>query len=349
MRNTKRLATGAALLTVAAVMLTGCASGGTTASSSGTAAASEPTTIRFALDWTPNTNHTGLYEAIAKGYFADAGLNVEVLPYNGSYPETLIDAGAADFGIGFQDVTTFSMAAGADVQSVMAPIQKWVTAIGVRADNTAVNSPKDLDGKTYAGFGSPSEVPTLSQVIKNDGGTGEFNTVTLGTSAYEALYSGNVDFTVPFKTWEGIQADLNGTPMKYFDYSDYGFPEDYGLLILGNKTWMGENPDVTKKFVQALAHGYQDAIDDPDAAAQVLIDANPTVLTEPDLVKKSQEMLSSTYMLDKDGKFGLQTEEQWAGLGGFYLKAGLLADANGTPLTTAPDWSSFFTNDYMTQ
>lgn len=344
----RHLATGVAVAAVAG-LLTACSSGGAATDTTETSAASgELTPVTFALDWTPNTNHTGLYVAIEKGYFEEAGLDVEILPYNGSYPETLIDAGAADFGIGFQDVTTFSMAAGADVQAIMAPIQTWVTAIGMRADDDTIQSPKDLDGLTYAGFGSPSEVPTLQAVIKEDGGTGEFENVTLGTSAYEALYSGDVDFTIPFETWEGIEAELNGTPMKYFKFTDYGFPDNYGLLVLGNKTWMSENQETTKAFTQALAKGYEDAIADPDGSAQILIDANPDVLTEPELVTKSQELLSSDFMLDENGEFGLMTDEQWTGLGEFYLESGLLADVDGNTLTEAPDWSSFYTNEYLT-
>ncbi|WP_440708104.1 ABC transporter substrate-binding protein [Herbiconiux sp. YIM B11900] len=346
MMKKRHLATGVALAATAG-LLAACSSGASSTESTDGAGDGGLTHVTFALDWTPNTNHTGLYTAIEKGYFEEAGLDVEILPYNGSYPETLIDAGAADFGIGFQDVSTFSMAAGADVQAIMAPLQHWATAIGVRADADEIKSPKDLDGLTYAGFGSVAEVPTLSTVIKDDGGTGEFENVTLGTSAYEALYSGDVDFVIPFVTWEGIEAELQGTPMKYFKYTDYGFPDDYALLVLGNKTWMGENPEVTKAFTQALAKGYEDAIADPDGTAQILIDANPDVLTEPKLVTKSQEMLSSDYMLDENGDFGLMTEERWAALGEFYLDAGILADENGTTLTEAPDWSTFFTNEYL--
>ncbi|MFB2586209.1 ABC transporter substrate-binding protein [Herbiconiux liukaitaii] len=343
----KRNFTAGLAFVATAGLLAACSSGGSAAESTDVAEG-ELTPITFALDWTPNTNHTGLYVAIEKGYFEEAGLDVEVLPYNGSYPETLIDAGSADFGIGFQDVSTFSMAAGADVQAIMAPIQTWVTAIGVRADDDSIQSPADLDGLTYAGFGSPSEEPTLKAVIEADGGTGDFENVTLGTSAYEALYSGDVDFTIPFETWEGIEAELNGTPMKYFKFTDYGFPDNYGLLVLGNKTWMGENAETTKAFTQALAKGYEDAIADPEGSAEILMAANPDVLTEEELVVESQTLLSSDFMLDDNGEFGLMTDEQWTGLGEFYLEAGLLADIDGNTLTEAPDWSSFYTNEYLT-
>lgn len=304
-------------------------------------------TIRFALDWTPNTNHTGLFVAQQQGYFADAGLDVEVLPYNNTSVDTLVDAGNAEFGISTQAQSTFSRASGARTVSVLAPLQHWATGIGVRTDRADIASPKDLDGKTYAGFGDPGESETLRQVIRNDGGTGDFNSVTLGTSAYEAVYSGKADFTVSYFAWEGIEAERAGTPMKYFRYTDFGFPDAYAIVIDGNEDWLKANPDKARKFVQALARGYQFAADDPDRAAQLLIEANPGAFNDESLVIESQKMLAAQYMKDPAGKVGTQTLQQWAGNSGFLYQGGLLAGPDGNPLTTEPDWSTYFTNDYL--
>ena len=101
-------------------------------------------TVSIALDWTPNTNHTGLFVAQQKCFFADAGLNVEILPYNDTSPDTLIDSGNAEFGISFQSSATFAKASGADTVSVLAPLQHWATAIGVKADRTDLTSPKSV-------------------------------------------------------------------------------------------------------------------------------------------------------------------------------------------------------------
>ncbi|MFD4291790.1 ABC transporter substrate-binding protein [Rhodococcus sp. NPDC058505] len=304
-------------------------------------------TIRFALDWTPNTNHTGLYVAQQRGYFADAGLDVEILPYTNTAVDTVIDAGNAEFGISTHDSSTFSRASGAHTVSVLAPLQHWATGIGVKADRADITSPKDLDGTTYAGFGEPGEKETLQQVIRNDGGTGEFTSVTLGTSAYEAVYSGQADFTVSYLAWEGIEAERRGTPMKYFRYTDFGFPDAYAIVVDGNEDWLSANPDEAARFVQALQRGYQFAADHPDEAARDLIDANPGAFNDPQLVVESQRMLAGQYMKDADGRVGTQTLEQWAGNSSFLYRNGLLTGPDGAPLTTEPDWSTYFTNDYL--
>ncbi|WP_068280668.1 ABC transporter substrate-binding protein [Aldersonia kunmingensis] len=326
------LAVAALLLTV----LTACGSG-----------SSDENTIRFALDWTPNTNHTGLFVAMQEGYFADAGLDVEVLPYNSASPDTLIDSGNAEFGISTQSQSTFAKAAGADVVSVLAPLQHWATGIGVRADRADIVSPRDLDGKTYAGFGDAGEEATLEQVIRNDGGKGEFQNVTLGTSAYEAVYSGQADFTVPYIAWEGIEAQHNGTPFKIFDYTNYGFPDAYAIVVNASNPWLAEHPEQARKFVQALQKGYQLAADDPARGAQDLIDANPDAFTDEAMVRESQDMLAAKYMKDTDGRVGAQNLERWTGYSRFLYEHGLLVDESGKPLATEPDWSTYFTDDYL--
>lgn len=333
---------GRIVAAVAAVALavTGC---GTQA---GPAPAAEPTAVRFALDWTPNTNHTGLSVALAQGYFEDAGLAVEVLPYNQALPDQLIDAGQAEFGLSFQSNFTVAKAAGADIVSVMAVLQKWAAAIAVKADSD-ITRPADLDGRTYAGFGEPAEELMLQRVIQADGGTGEFESVTLGTSAYEALYAGRADFTVAFLAWEGIEAQHRGYPLRYFPYSDYGFPNTYNVIVSGNPGWIAEHPDQARAFVQALVRGYQFAADNPDEAAQILMDVNPGFFNDTEMVVESQRMLSEGYLTDDEGRVGTQTLETWQNYGRVLFDDGLLTGPDGRPLTVEPDWSEYFTDDLI--
>lgn len=342
--TTRRIATRSTALALSAALsaaLVGCSSTGTASDGDGAPA------VRFALDWTPNTNHTGLYVALHEGYFADAGIDVDVLPFNNSNPEVLVDAGQAEFGIGFQDTTTMSMAAGADLRSVLAVQQTWTTEVAVLAERDDIQSPADLDGLVFGGFDNPAETSTMRGVVEAAGGAGEFETVVLGTSAYEALYSGDVDFTVPFVAWEGIEAEHRGVELKTFAYTDHGFPDAYQVIVAGNGTWLDEHPDVARNFVRALARGYEDAIADPEGAAEILQEENADLLTDLDLLVESQRMLSEKYMLDEQGEFGLQTEDQWSELGEFLFDAGLLTARDGSPLAEEPDWSEFFTNEYL--
>ena len=187
-----------------------------------------PAKVRLALDWTPNTNHLAFYVAQERGWYRDAGIELDVLPYGGTAPESIIAAHQAECGISFQDSLTFAAAAGAPIVSTMAILQHTAQEIAV-LDSSAIARPRDLDGKTYAGFGYPNEVPTLQAVIRHDGGTGTFDTVTLDTAAYEALYTKRADFVIPFAAWAGTEAGPRNIPLRTASIASATCPSVTGM------------------------------------------------------------------------------------------------------------------------
>jgi ABC-type nitrate/sulfonate/bicarbonate transport system substrate-binding protein len=305
-------------------------------------------TVRLALDWTPNTNHTGFFVADNEGWYRDAGVTLDVLPFADTAPEALLAAHQAECGISFQDALTFAVAAGGDITSVMAILQKTGSAIAV-LDSSDLTRPKDLDGKTYAGFGYPNEEPTLKAVIRDDGGTGTFDVVTLNEAAYEALYAKRADFTIVFTAWEGVEARLRNIPLRYFEFADYGFPQFYQVVLACDRQWLEREPDAAKRFVAATVRGFERAQSDPEGAAQILMDENPGAFdSNPELPNASAHFLAEgSYLVDSDGKVGRQTLERWQGYSGFLYDQGLLVDANGRALSQPPDYSSLFTNDFL--
>ena len=303
--------------------------------------------VSVALDWTPNTNHTGIYVAQKLGYYKAAGIDLEVLPYASTAPETLVSHGKADFGFSYSAGVAFARGAGADVRSVFAVLQHTALEIGVRADRTDIKTPKDLDGKTYAGFGTPDEKPLLRTVIRNAGGKGVFKDVTLNTSAYDAVYRGAADFTLPLATWEGIQAKLVGKPLKTFKLARFGVPPEYSALIASSDAYLRAHSDVARRFLAATTRGYQYAAEHPRAAADILIAANKQALTHPQLVYESAALMAKSYYKDKAGDVGTQTLGVWKGYVRFLFTAGVLTDADGKKLTRAPDSTSYFTTAYL--
>jgi ABC-type nitrate/sulfonate/bicarbonate transport system substrate-binding protein len=325
----------------------------TTAAAGGGAAAASPcdaskapaqlTTVKLQLDWTPNTNHTGFYAADQLGCYAEAGLKLEILPYSNGNTDTIVAAGQADFGITYHNALILAGPQGVPVVGIAATLQKTGEAIGYKADRTDIKSPKDLDGKTYAGFGQPFEEPVLKAIIQADGGKGDFKVVTLQTSAYEAVYNGSADFTIPFINWEGIEATLKNEPVKYFQYSDYGIPTQYSSMVETSKDTLTNKPDLVKSFLSASQKGWEYAVAHPKEGAQLLIDANPGVFdTNKDLVFASaQAMADNGFLLAANGHWGAIDTKTFAANGDFMVKAGIVVDEGGKTLTTSPDWSKY--------
>ncbi|MCE0535253.1 ABC transporter substrate-binding protein [Kineosporia rhizophila] len=306
------------------------------------------TEVTVALSWTPNTDYTGVFAADELGYYEDQGIKLKVIPYSSTAPETLVAHGQADFGFSYQAGVTYARAAGQDVVAVYAPNRKGTYAISVSADRDDIQSPKDLDGKTYAGFGSPDEGPLLKYVIQHDGGKGDFKSIALDTSAYQAVYSKKADFTIPVVTWEGVEAERSGKPLKNFAPTDYGFPDQYSVLLASGQKYLDANPEVTKKFLAATAKGYSYAADEPDKAADLLVQANKAQLSDAELVRASQNLLASEgYLNTEAGHVGVQDEEFWKNYGSFLYENGRLTDSDGKALTAEPDWTTYYSNDYL--
>ncbi|MFN8187182.1 MAG: ABC transporter substrate-binding protein [Gaiellales bacterium] len=365
-RRLLQLTAGAGVGAMAGVFLAGCGgsgettpipaettpagttAGGTTAAAT-TAAETTPTettTVSFALDWVPNTNHTGFYVADARGYYAEEGIKLEILPYNNASPDTLVGAGQANFGISFGTSIPFSVSAGTPIASVLPITQNPIGAL-VYLNGGDISRPADLDGKIYAGFGAPYEVPIITQIIKNDGGTGEFENVTLDTFSYQAVLSGDADFAWAFTTWEGVEQKMEGNDFGEIHFADYGFPTWYEVVLMGATDWMAANPELATGFIRATKRGFEDVIADPIATADILVEANEDSLGESrELAEASSKLLAENYMLDPEGNFGTQTLENWTNFPKFLYDNGLLVDHNGDVLTAEPDYASYFTNDY---
>ena len=315
-----------------------------------TPAFAQNTPVSIALDWTPNTNHIGLFVALAEGYYAEAGLDVTILPYSDTSAGTLVANQAADFGI-MGSVSLYTQrTAGADLVGTFAVTQTETGRVVFNADRADIQRPADLDGLIYGGFGSAWETALIGTIIRHDGGEGVFETVTLGTSAYEALANGAVDFTLEVYTWEGVKAELEGVAQRAFRYADFGVPDEHTTLIGSSQAYLDANPEAAAAFIAATKRGYAFAADHPEAAADIIIAANADVLTDRALITASlKALVDGHYLRTSDGVLGTFDPAKMAAIGAFMFDAGMLKDGNGNPLTTAPDFSAYYSNAYAAE
>jgi ABC-type nitrate/sulfonate/bicarbonate transport system substrate-binding protein len=302
--------------------------------------------VSVQLDWTPNTNHIGIYVALAKGWYKEAGIDVDVLPYtDAGNADAIVANGNADFGVSFAPSVVFSRAAGLDLVSVAAVLQSSVTELAV-LDSSDIRRPRDFDGRVYAGFGLPFEEPQIKTVIKADGGRGEFETATLSTAAYEALYNKRADFTEIYTTWEGIEADIRGIKLRTFRYDAYGVPDFYGVVLVAKQSKLKEKGDVYRRFLEVTRRGYEYAAQQPAEASQAFIDYLPKgTFPEPEMVRRSTQQLAKVY-LPASGRWGDQAASKWDTYARWLIGQGVVVDASNKPVTTLPG-PALFTNELL--
>ncbi len=312
-----------------------------------TPAFAQNTPVSIALDWTPNTNHIGLFVAQAEGYYAEAGLDVTILPYSDTAAGTLVANHVADFGI-MGSVSLYTQrSAGADLVAAFAITQTETGRVVFNADRSDIQRPADLDGLVYGGFGSDWETGLINTIIRHDGGKGDFQTVTLGTSAYEALANGSVDFTLEVYPWEGVKAELDGKAQRAFRYADFGVPDEHTTLIGSSQTYLDANGATAAAFIAATRRGYAFAVEHPEAAADMIIAANADVLTDRALIVASlKALVEGHYLRTSDGVLGTFDPAKMAAIGAFMFDAGMLKDGDGNTLAAAPDFSAYYTNAY---
>jgi ABC-type nitrate/sulfonate/bicarbonate transport system substrate-binding protein len=302
--------------------------------------------VTVALDWTPNTNHIGLFVARDKGFYEEAGIEVEILPYTDTAAGTLVANRVADFGVVGSIGLMTQRTAGADLVAAYAIVQTETGRLVFKADRTDISRPRDLDGMTYGGFGSAWENALIGSMIRNDGGKGEFETVTLGTSAYQALENGAVDFTLEVSTWEGVKAELDGVRQRAFRYADFGVPDEHTALLGSSRAFLDGNPEAAKAFIQATLRGYDFAVDHPEEATNLLIAANADVLTDRRLIRASlQALIGGHYLRTENGVTGRIEPNKMEAIGTYLFDAKILKDGAGTAVTTKPDFADYFTND----
>ena len=290
--------------------------------------AEDLTKITFCLDWTPNTNHTGIYAAQALGYFEEEGLDVEIVqpPENGAV--LMCAAGQAQFAIDAQD----TMAAALDqeeplgITAVAAMIQHNTSGILSRAGD-GINSPKGLEGKVYSTWESPIELKMIEYVMEQDGG--DFSKVTLIpndiTDEPAALAAHQTDAVWVFYGWSGINAQVEGVDCDYWSFGDISPELDYYTpVILANDSFLEESPDVAKAFLRAAGRGYAYAAEHPKEAADMLIEGDSTgsLSGSEDLIYASQEWLSGRYIDDAD-RWGVIDEDRWNSFYGWLSENGL--------------------------
>ncbi len=297
--------------------------------------------ITLCLDWTPNTNHTGIYAADKLGYYEEAGLKVTIVQPPEGGAEMMTASGQSQFGISAQDSLAANYASDEPMAiTTVATILQHNTSGIISLD---CESPKDLEGKRYSTWDSPTEKAIIKHVMESDGG--DFSKVELIpnviTDEASALKHGDTDAVWIYYAWSGINAEITDLDFEYFNFADIDSVFDfYTPVIIANDAFLESDPETAKAFLAATAKGYEYAIENPDEAAHMLIMADETgsLVGSEELVVASQKWISEQYIADADS-WGVINPERW---NAFYSWLG----EEGLTEKIIPEGTGF-TNDYL--
>lgn len=295
--------------------------------------------VTIVLDWTPNTNHTGLYVALEKGYFEDEGLNIEIVQPPEDGATTLVASGKADFGIDFQDsiAPAFATPDPLPVTAVATLIQHNTSGI-ISLKGNGMDSPKGMSNKTYATWDLPVEKAIIKSVVEADGGDYEsINMVPSTVTDVITALNTDVDAIWVFYAWDGIATKVKGEETDYFAFKDIEPVLDYySPILIANNEYLKNNKDQAKKVLKAIAKGYEYSIANPEGAANILIDSNPEL--DEELVLESQKWLANEYKAEVS-QWGYIDQSRWDGFYNWLFEQKLIE-------TEIP--SGFgFTNDFL--
>lgn len=264
--------------------------------------------VRVVLDWTPNTNHAGLYVAKELGYFAKRGLDVQIVQPGENTAEKIVAAGQAQFGVSYQESVTIARSESIPVKSIAAIIQHNTSGFASLARDNITDT-KDFEGRRYGSSGWPSELGILREAMRKSGASFDSVQVVSGVTDFFSTIGKDADFEWIYYGWDGVQAELKGIKVNFlpirlidpiFDF--------YTPVLITNERMIASQPELVKAFLAAASQGYQYCIDEPAKAADILVKAVPEL--DKDQVLASLQYLKKEFKSDAP-KWGQQKLEVW--------------------------------------
>jgi putative hydroxymethylpyrimidine transport system substrate-binding protein len=303
-------------------------------------AGSQPDELTVALDFYVNADHAGIYTALDRGYFADAGLDVRpVVPSDPSAPIKEVASGRADLAISYEPEVLLARDQGLPVKAVAAIVQQPLTSL-ISTGEGGIEHVADLRGKTIATAGIPYQKAYLDTILDRAGmSEGDLTVVDVQQGLLPAVISGRADAILGgFLNVEGVDLRLRGLDPRVVPVDRLGIPTYDELVLVANSDRVADDPRPIQLFVAALQRGTQAATSDPAGATQSILDAGQGL--NPRFTRA--EVNRTLPLLAQRGSghpFGYLDPRQWRAFAHFF--------ADNRLIEALPETTEVLTNDLL--
>ena len=286
--------------------------------------------LDLVLDYFPNADHAGIYNAIGGGEFKKVGLDVKPrTPSDPSAPLKLLSAGRADLVISYEPELLLARAKGAKLVAIGALVQKPLTSIMSIGDK-AIREPGQLEDTKIGTSGIPYQDAYLKTIVDKAGiDPDRVRTINVGFSLVPAMLTKKVDATLgAFWNVEGVELERRDRKPKILRMDEIGVPTYNELIVVAREQDVRKRGPLLRRFMRALALGHQALRSNIGGAVDELVKANP------DLDRKLQRAqvkatLPVFFPEDEDRPFGFQDPAAWKRYTQWMLDNDLLANPVG--------------------
>lgn len=263
--------------------------------------------LNLALDWTPNINHLIFFVGREKGIYEEAGVDLNIInPADDNYqttPAKKVERGLVNLALcPTESLISYRTKKDPFPLSAIGSIYEHDCSAIVSLKREDINSPKDLDGKSYASYQARYEDEIVKQMIKNDGGEGKLNLYypnKLGI--WDTIVNKEYDVTWIFVNWEGVQAAEKNINLQNFKLEDYGIPYSYSPVIAGDENHIDENPVLYKSFLKASRKAFDYTLKHTTESLDILKRYVPD--SDKDIPLEKAFEVSKKHFI-KDGEWG---------------------------------------------
>jgi putative hydroxymethylpyrimidine transport system substrate-binding protein len=280
----------------------------------------------LALDFYVNPDHAVIYTALDRGYFDDAGLEVEPrVPSDPSAPIREVAAGRVDLAVSYEPEVLLAREQGLPVKAVAALVSRPLTSL-ISLPEAGIAGVSDLRGKTIATAGIPYQSDYLAAILERAGLTlDDVDQVAVGLNLLPAVLSGRADAMLGgFLNVEGVDLAERGKHPRVVPVDRLGIPTYDELVLVASSDRLEEDPEAIRLFIAALERGTEAAANDPAAATAAILRAGQGL--DPKLTRAEIDRTLPLLEARPGKAYGYMEPAAWERFAAFFAERGLISD-----------------------